>query len=774
MPEIIVTVDTSGSTIDAVLLTGSAAAENAKIAAQLAAASALASKNTIDQVDIPAAIAAAAETAADLVLTNADVVLTHADVVLTHADVVLTNADVVQTASDKTATAANLADTNQDSIDTALDLVATNADVVTTGIKVGLTNADVVLTNADVVSTVANILYSEEWANKGEDSLVSAAAGGDAATEYSSKHHALKSAASASASAANLANTNQDTIDTAADLVATNQDTLDTAADRTQTALDVIATAADRVATAQDVVTAAADVVTSASNVASAAAILDSFDDVYLGAKTSDPSLDNDGATLQEGALYYYTATLPANNIMKVYNGSSWIAAYASASGGLQNVNNLSDVSNAVTATQNLGVEIGVDVQAYSAVLDATTASFLAADQTKLGGISIGAEVNPALISQAEVEAGVGTTERTFNALRIAQAVTALSPPMSDADVKTAYENNADTNAFSDAEQTKVGNITVTQAVDLDTIETRVNALDTATVLAGLWDASAGTFPSTTTAGMTYIVSVAGTVGGIAFNVDDRLLALVNTPSTTVYATNWLILDYTDKVLSVAGRTGAVVLAKVDVGLSSVDNTSDANKPVSTAQQTALDLKEAADATILKDADIGVSVLAFDTNLQAFVTAFTVPTVDGTSGQALVTNGSGSIAFGDVDALPSQTGNSGKYLSTNGTDPSWATVGEFVYTRTLYTATSGQTAFNATYDAGYVDVFLNGIKILLGTEFTATNGTSITLATGAVTGDLIEILAHSTYNTIVELKNADGGFANSTYTSVQSVNGGSA
>ena len=197
---------------------------------------------------------------------------------------------------------------------------------------------------------------------------------------------------------------------------------------------------------------------------------------------------------------------------------------------------------------------------------------------------------------------------------------------------------------------------------------------------------------------------------------------------------------------------------------------------VTSSIQTQLNNKEPADATILKDADIGSSVLAFDTNLQGFVTAFTIPTTDGTSGQALITNGSGSIAFGDVDALPSQTGNSGKYLTTDGTDPSWAVVdaGEFVYTRTLYTATSGQTVFNATYDVGYVDVFLNGIKILLGTEFTATNGTSITLATGATTGDLIEILAHSTYNTIVQLKNADGGFANSTYTSVQSVNGGSA
>jgi hypothetical protein len=44
-------------------------------------------------------------------------------------------------------------------------------------------------------------------------------------------------------------------------------------------------------------------------------------------------------------------------------------------------------------------------------------------------------------------------------------------------------------------------------------------------------------------------------------------------------------------VQSVAGKTGAVALAKADVGLGSVDNTADSGKPVSTAQQAALDLK---------------------------------------------------------------------------------------------------------------------------------------------------------------------------------------
>ena len=45
-------------------------------------------------------------------------------------------------------------------------------------------------------------------------------------------------------------------------------------------------------------------------------------------------------------------------------------------------------------------------------------------------------------------------------------------------------------------------------------------------------------------------------------------------------------------VTSVAGKTGAVALVKGDVSLGNVDNTSDANKPVSTAQLTALNLKQ--------------------------------------------------------------------------------------------------------------------------------------------------------------------------------------
>ena len=87
--------------------------------------------------------------------------------------------------------------------------------------------------------------------------------------------------------------------------------------------------------------------------------------------------------------------------------------------------NNLSELTpTAPTARTNLGVAIGTDVQAHSAVLDATTASFTVADESKLDGIEAGATVD-----------------------------------QTPAEIKTAYESNADTNVFDDADVTKLAGI---------------------------------------------------------------------------------------------------------------------------------------------------------------------------------------------------------------------------------------------------------------------------------------------------------------------------
>lgn len=118
------------------------------------------------------------------------------------------------------------------------------------------------------------------------------------------------------------------------------------------------------------------------------------------------------------------------------------------------------------------------------------------------------------------------------------------------------------------AERTKIGYLTVTQSVDLDAIETRVNALDAAVILKGSWDASAGSFPGSGSAqaGESWIVSVAGTVDGTAFAVNDRIIAIVDSASSSTFAANWFKADYTDQFLSLDGSTGAATLGAIIAG----------------------------------------------------------------------------------------------------------------------------------------------------------------------------------------------------------------
>lgn len=95
------------------------------------------------------------------------------------------------------------------------------------------------------------------------------------------------------------------------------------------------------------------------------------------------------------------------------------------------------------------------------------------------------------------------------------------------------------------------------------------------------------------------------------------------------------------------------------------------------------------------------------------------------------------------------TGTSGQVLTSagSGAAPTWTTpvTGGGTVTTTDFTATSGQTVFTVNYTVGSTEVYQNGAKLGIA-DFTATNGTSITLATGATAGDLIEVVTFSVLN----------------------------
>lgn len=256
---------------------------------------------------------------------------------------------------------------------------------------------------ASVASTKA--AEAEASATAAASSAASAAGSATSASDDATSTAADVISAAASALAASNSETAAATSETNANTSAANAGISETNAATSATSASTAQTAAETAQTAAE----AAQALTEAAKDSTLAAF-DSFDDRYLGAKSSDPTTDNDGDPLQSGMLYFNTVS----GVMNVYDGSSWVAAYVSAAGVLIAANNLSDLTSTTTARSNLGVVIGTDIQAHSAVLDATTASYTTAEETKLAGIETGATADQ---TASEIMTAIQTVDGTGSGL---------------------------------------------------------------------------------------------------------------------------------------------------------------------------------------------------------------------------------------------------------------------------------------------------------------------------------------------------------------------
>ena len=67
-------------------------------------------------------------------------------------------------------------------------------------------------------------------------------------------------------------------------------------------------------------------------------------------------------------------------------------------------------------------------------------------------------------------------------------------------------------------------------------------------------------------------------------------------------------------------------------------------------------------------------------------------------------------------------------------------------TRDSFTATAGQTSFaTGGYTPQFLDVYLNGIFLSNGADYTAANGSDVILTTGAAAGDILDVVAYTTF-----------------------------
>lgn len=351
----IVTADALDDTaFDAVLVNVNVAVNDA----QTSAASALTSATTaLAARDVTLAAKSTTETARDVTILNANNASASALAALNSQNAAATSQS--DAAASKAAAAAS-----QTAAATSATSAATSATTATTQAGIATTKAaDAAASATASASSAAGSQTAKTASENARDGAQTARAGAEAArdTAVAAKDAAQvsQSAASTSASSAGTSATTATTkaaeAVTSANSAATSATTATTQATTATTkATEAAASAASALASKNAAATseanAAASQVSAANSAAAAATALDNFDDRYLGPKASDPTLDNDGNALTNGALYSNTTTKK----MRIYfDAYGWIDASSASVATLVTYEFVATVANQTTFSGN-------------------------------------------------------------------------------------------------------------------------------------------------------------------------------------------------------------------------------------------------------------------------------------------------------------------------------------------------------------------------------------------------------------------------------------
>jgi len=251
------------------------------------------------------------------------------------------------------------------------------------------------------------------------------------------------------------------------------------------------------------------------------------------------------------------------------------------------------------------GTVDGIDIATRDATLTSTTTTAGAA-LPKAGGAMTGAITTNSTFDGVDIAARDATLTSTTT------TATAALPKAGGAMTGAITTNSTFDGRNVATDGTKLDYITVTQAVNLDQMETDIAALANGMVYKGNWDVSSGSFPGGGSAqtGWLYYVSVAGTVNSISFAVGDNIVATTDDASASIYANNWSKHDQTDVVQAVVGLTGSITKSGLLTALSVEDGADVTDTANVTAAGALMDSEV--------DADIKTLSLPANTTISAF------------------------------------------------------------------------------------------------------------------------------------------------------------
>ena len=320
-----------------------------------------------DGTDATDAIQTAASISSDI--TTAASNITEIQNASANAATATTKAAEAATSASNAATSATNASTSETNAATSETNAATSASTATTQAGISINKA------AESTASAASALASKNSAATSESNASTSESN---ASNSATLSEASRIASVAAQAAAETAETNAETAQTAAETAETNAAASETAAATSETNASTSAATATTqagIATTKASEASASEVAAEAAKVAAEAA-LDEFTDIYLGAKASDPTTDNDGNALTAGDQYFNTTT----NILKIYNGSSWQSAAIDSSGFVETTGDTMtgalDVQSTITAD-------GLNLDAISETISDTAVDVFVYDTSK-------------------------------------------------------------------------------------------------------------------------------------------------------------------------------------------------------------------------------------------------------------------------------------------------------------------------------------------------------------------------------------------------------